>query len=306
MFHSLAEAEQYAGACKQVDALLIAGPTTSGKSAFAVELAKKIDGIVINTDSMQVYRDLSIITARPRQDEMETIPHWLYGHIDGAVNYSVGHFLKDAETALQQAYNMQKKPVFVGGTGLYFKALLEGLSPVPPISAKVREKIRQWCEGRESPVLHNRLSECDPELAEKLKPNDRLRIMRALEVFEETGQSLLVFQRQKTGGLLEKSTCLKFFLAPEREQIRQRIDERFLNMLKQGALDEIRTLMERRLDPLLPVMRAHGVPGLIDYLSGNCDREAAILRGQADTRRYAKRQMTWARHQMDGWHWVKI
>lgn len=306
LFYSLEEAESWVNTHKHYDAYLIAGPTTSGKSSFAIRLAKILNGVVINTDSMQVYQDLHILTARPFPDEMENIPHWLYGFIDGAQNYSVGHYIIDALKVLYKAKELGLTPIFVGGTGLYFKALLDGLSPIPEIPDSVREKVRAWTEGKETLELYKALKKCDPEMSEKLKSNDRLRIMRALEVFEATGYSLLHHHNKREAGILSKMNVHKFFLSPEREVIRKKINERFLIMLKGGALEEVQNLEKRGLDPLLPVMRAHGVPGFIKYIRGEWNIEQAIEKGQSDTRHYAKRQMTWARHQMDGWDWVEF
>jgi tRNA dimethylallyltransferase len=285
-------------------AVLIAGPTASGKSALALDLARRLGGAVINADSMQVYRDLRVLTARPTAQEEGEAPHRLYGHVDGAVNYSVGQYLQDAAAALDEARREGRLPILVGGTGLYFKALADGLSDIPAVPADVRERVRRAAEGRPTPVLHEELAARDPAMAERLRPSDRLRILRALEVVEATGQSLLAFQGRKQPGPLAEAPTVRVFLAPDRAELRRRIDARFVVMVGHGALDEVRALAERRLDPMLPVMRAHGVPGLLAHLRGEVSLEEAIRRGQGDTRRYAKRQFTWFRHQMPGWIWV--
>jgi tRNA dimethylallyltransferase len=285
-------------------AVLIAGPTASGKSALALDLARRLDGTVIDADSMQVYRDLRILTARPTAQEEREAPHRLYGHVDGAVNYSVGHYLRDAAAALDEACREGRLPILVGGTGLYFKALLGGLSDIPAVPADVRERVRSAAEGRPTPALHDELVLRDPAMAERLRPNDRLRILRALEIVEATGRSLLAFRGRKRAGPLAQVPTVRVFLAPDRAELRHRIDARFVAMIEQGALDEVRALAARRLDPMLPVMRAHGVPGLLAHLSGEASLDEAIRRGQGDTRRYAKRQFTWFRHQMPGWIWV--
>lgn len=288
----------------KIGAVLIAGPTASGKSALALELARARDGVVINADSMQVYRDLRILTARPTPQEEGQAPHWLYGHVDGAVNYSVGHYLRDAAAALAEARGAGRLPILVGGTGLYFKAMLEGLSDIPPVPSDIRDRVRRDSEGRATEELHAELAARDPATAARLRPNDRLRILRALEVLAATGRSIGAFQGRKQPGLLAGVETIRIFLAPERELLRRRIDARFLAMIEEGALDEARALAARALDPMLPVMRAHGVPGLLAHLRGELPLDAAIARGQADTRRYAKRQHTWFRHQMPGWTWV--
>jgi tRNA dimethylallyltransferase len=288
----------------RISAVLIAGPTASGKSALALELARALGAVVINADSMQVYRDLAVLTARPTPQEEAQAPHRLYGHVDGAVNFSVGHYLREAAPALEEARRDGRLPIFAGGTGLYFKALLEGLSEIPPVPQEVRDRVRTGAEGRATEALHAELGVRDPAMAERLRPNDRLRILRALEVVEATGTSLLAFQGRKQPGPLADAATVRVFLAPDRGELRRRIDARFAAMTEQGALDEIRTLASRRLDPMLPVMRAHGVPGLLAHLSGEIGLDEAIKRGQGDTRRYAKRQFTWFRHQMPGWTWL--
>lgn len=282
-------------------AVLIAGPTASGKSALAAELARRFGGVVVNADSMQVYRDLEVITARPTPEEMGDVPHRLYGHIDGAVNHSAAAYAAEVSALLQELARQGALPVLVGGTGLYFKALTEGLSDIPPVPDEVRVAFRARAEHRDTGKLHAELAGKDPEMAARLRPSDRLRVMRALEVFEATGRSLASFQGSRRPGPLAGQNLFKLFLAPERELVRARIDQRFEGMMGRGALDEVAALRERRLDPLLPVMRAHGVPGLIAYLDGRLSLDEAVARGKADTRAYAKRQVTWFRHQMEGW-----
>jgi tRNA dimethylallyltransferase len=284
--------------------ILIAGPTASGKSALALRLARERDGVVINADSMQVYADLRVITARPTVQEEALAPHRLYGHVDGAVNYSVGRYVEDAAQVLAEVRDAGQTPILVGGTGLYFKALTEGLSDIPPVPQDVRDAVRSLCEGRESAALHELLQERDPEGAAKLRPSDRLRIMRALEVQAATGRSIRSFHDEKVPGPLAEADAIKLFLAPDREALRARIDARFAEMMGQGALDEVARLMARGLDPMLPVMRAHGVPGLIAHLRGEVSLEEAVTRAQNDTRAYAKRQFTWFRNSMPGWTWA--
>lgn len=288
-----------------IGAVLIAGPTASGKSALGIKLAQALDGVVINADSMQVYRDLRVITARPMPEEEGQAPHRLYGHVDAAVNFSVGRYVADAVELLREVRSSGRLPIFVGGTGLYFKALTEGLSDIPPVPEEVREAIRRESEGRDTPELHRILSERDPETARTLRPSDRLRVQRALEIFAATGQPLVSFHGARQPGPLNDVPVIKLFLAPEREELRRRIDQRFLAMMEQGALDEVRALGERNLDPMLPAMRAHGVPGLLAYLRGELSFDEAIAKGQGDTRRYAKRQFTWFRHQLPDWTWVR-
>lgn len=284
-------------------AILIAGPTASGKSALAARLALRRGGVVINTDSMQVYADLRCLTARPDPDEEARVPHRLYGHVDGAVNYSVGQFSRDATALL--ATRDGRLPIFVGGTGLYFRALEQGFSDLPPVPDAVRARVRDEAEGRPTEALHADLARHDPDGAARLRPSDRMRVMRALEVYFATGRPIASFYGDPVPGPLAGWDLQKIFLAPDRAVLRARIDARFRAMIAQGALDEVSRLRARNLDPMLPVMRAHGVPGLIAHLDGALGLEDAILRGQADTRAYAKRQFTWFRHQMGpDWRWL--
>ena len=284
--------------------MLIAGPTASGKSALAGAIAERCGGTVINADSMQVYRDLRVLSARPDAADEAIVPHRLYGHVDGAVNHSAARYARDVAPLLAELAGAGSLPVLVGGTGLYFKALTEGLSPMPPVPDDVRSAFRARVEGRDTALLYAELVERDPEMAGRLRPSDRLRIMRALEVVLATGRSLASFQGERQPGPLAEGRLLRLFVMPEREEVRTRIDRRFETMMAQGALDEVAALRQRGLDPLLPVMRAHGVPGLIAHFDGKISLAEAVARGQADTRAYAKRQVTWFRHQMAGWQAV--
>ncbi len=284
--------------------MLIAGPTASGKSAFALELAQKSGGVVINTDSMQVYRDLRVITARPTPAEEARVPHRLYGHVDAAVNFSAGAWVTDAAKVLAEARAQNLQPIFVGGTGLYFKALTRGLSAVPPIPSEVRESVRARLERDGVEALHAELAKRDPASAERLKPRDRTRIARALEVVEATGRTLPDWHREGLPPLLPPGEFSALFLSPERDQLYARMDARFDAMLEAGAIGEVAALATRQLDPLLPAMKAHGVPALIRHLSGEITREEAAEIGRADTRHYAKRQFTWFRHQLPDFEWV--
>jgi tRNA dimethylallyltransferase len=288
------------------NAVLIAGPTASGKSAFALELAQETGGVVINTDSMQVYRDLRIITARPTGEEEARVPHRLYGHVDAAVNFSAGAWVADAAIVLAEARAEKRLPIFVGGSGLYFKALTRGLSAVPPIPAEVRDSVRAKLERDGVEALHAELVRRDSVAAERLKPRDRTRVARALEVVEATGRSLTDWHRDGLPPLLPRSEFSALFLAPEREQLYARIDARFDAMLGAGALEEVAALAARKLDPLLPAMKAHGVPALIRHIEGEISIEEAAVIGRADTRHYAKRQFTWFRHQLPEFEWVAL
>jgi len=282
--------------------VLIAGPTASGKSALALAIARAVGGTIVNADSMQVYRDLRVITARPTPDEEAKVPHRLYGHADASENYSVGRWLADVQGALATIRREGRVPILVGGTGLYFKALTQGLSAIPPIPPEIRDRIRARIESEGPAALHAELLARDP--ASAVRANDRTRIARALEVLEATGRTITDWHRDGLPPPVDAAGAVKVFLAPERDALRERIDQRFDAMLAAGALEEVRALSLRRLDPLLPAMKAHGVPWLIRHLAGEISIEEAAVGAKNDTRRYTKRQFTWARHQLPDWAWT--
>ena len=285
-------------------AILIAGPTASGKSALALALAEKIGGIIVNADSMQVYRDLRVITARPTPAEEARVPHRLYGHVDAGENYSVGRWCRDVGTVLAEIERQGRVAILVGGTGLYFKALTSGLAAVPPIPAEIRGHVRARMASEGATALHGELARLDPVTAQRLMLNDRSRIARALEVVLATGRSLTDWHREGLPALVDSARAAKIFLTCERKQLVARIEARFAAMLEAGALDEVRALERRQLDPLLPAMKAHGVPWLIRHLHGEISLDEAAAGAIMDTRRYAKRQLTWFRNQMTDWPWA--
>ena len=286
-------------------AVLIAGPTGSGKSALAVRIAEQRGGVIINADSMQVYRDLRIVTARPTPQEERRVSHRLYGHVDAAENYSAGRWCVDAKAVLAAAEEMGKMPILVGGTGLYFKALTSGLAAIPPIAPAIRARVRERLARDGVEALHAELSTRDPAGAKRLMPRDRSRILRALEVMEATGRTMSDWHREGMPPILDPAHAVKIFLAPGRDELGERIDARFDAMLASGALDEVRALDARKLPEHLPAMKAHGVPWLRKHLHGEISLPDAAARAKTDTRRYAKRQITWFRTQMPGWLWVK-
>ncbi len=285
-------------------AVLIAGPTTSGKSALALRLAEKLGGTIVNADSMQVYRDLRIITARPTPQEEARVPHRLYGHVDAAINYSTGQWLLDVGEVLGALAPEGRTAIVVGGTGLYFKGLTTGLAAVPPIPANVRSAVRGRLQSDGVRALYDELRERDLQTANRLMPNDRSRISRALEVVLATGRSLSDWHRKGLAPLINAASAAKIFVTCERKELVLRIESRFAAMLKAGALEEVRALAARKLDPSLPAMKAHGVPWLIRHLDGEITLEEAAAGAIMDTRRYAKRQLTWFRNQMKDWPWV--
>lgn len=284
--------------------ILIAGPTASGKTALALEMASRHSGAVINADSMQVYRELRILTARPTPEEEAVAPHHLFGHVSVTDAYSVGRWLADAEAALAWCRDAGRRPVIVGGTGLYFKALLEGLAPVPPVAADVRTHWRHEAETQGAGVLHTILTQRDPETALRLKPADLQRIVRALEVLDSTGVSLAVWQRMRGEPLIREADAERYVIVRDREAVRARCDVRFDAMMAAGALEEARALLALNLDPALPAARAHGLRALQRYLRGEIDLDAAIAAGKLETRQYVKRQETWVKRHMISWNRV--
>jgi tRNA dimethylallyltransferase len=280
-------------------AILITGPTASGKSALAVELAKRHGGAVVNADSMQVYDTLRILTARPSEEEMEGVPHHLYGHVPAGDAYSTGAWLRDVAALLPELRAKGRLAVFVGGTGLYFKALTGGLSDMPAIPDDIRNRLRARLLDEGPEVLHSELAQLDPAAAGGLSIQDGQRIVRALEVTAATGESILRFHGQAGPMLVDPAGAEKIVVLPERAVLHQRINGRFEKMLEQGAEDEVRALLALGLPPEMPVMKAIGVSQIAAMLNGELTRSEVIEKGAAATRQYAKRQMTWFRNQMD-------
>jgi len=290
---------------REPDIILIAGPTASGKSALALTLAEKHGGTVINADSMQVYRDLRIITARPTPEEEARVPHRLYGHVDAAVNYSVGRWCTEAAAVLAETTREGRAAIVVGGTGLYFSALTRGLAAVPPIPAQIRDEVRGRLAKEGVEALHAELARHDPAAAARLRPGDRARVTRALEVVLATGRSLLQWHEDHMPARVDAARAAKIFLMPDREALLARIDARFDAMMSAGALEEVRALAARHLDPNLPAMKAHGVPWLVRHLSGAITLAEAVEGAKRDTRQYTKRQATWFRNQLPDFSWVE-
>jgi tRNA dimethylallyltransferase len=286
--------------------ILIAGPTASGKSGLALELAQRHNGVIINTDSMQVYRDLQVVTARPSMRDEALVPHRLYGFVQASDVFSTGAWLRSVQGLLPQLRSEFETLIFVGGTGLYFNALTLGLSEIPETPDDLRQQLRNELKELGSEQLYAQLKAEDARLAAALEPADSQRIIRALEVLRHTGRSLREWQEVKSSPLidLDSPQTKAIVLEPERAMLAARIAERFASMVKDGALDEVSQLIKRNLDPNLPAMKAIGVTELGLHLAAQLTQDEAINLAVIASRQYAKRQRTWFRGQMDG-RWAR-
>ncbi|HYJ84140.1 MAG TPA: tRNA (adenosine(37)-N6)-dimethylallyltransferase MiaA [Allosphingosinicella sp.] len=277
---------------------LIAGPTASGKSALALALAEAAGGTVINADSAQVYADLRIISARPTAADEARAPHRLYGYRDAARPCSAADWAADAKAAIAEARSEGRLPVLAGGTGLYIRTLLDGIAPVPEIDPAIRAAVRSFT------VLHNyaALEAEDPAAAARLRPSDSTRVARALEVVRSTGRPLADWQKERFGGIGGEVELVPMLLLPPREWLYQRCDRRFEEMMSDEGVEEVRSLLERGLNPMLPALRAIGVREIAAFLRGELGRAEALAAGRTATRQYAKRQYTWfSRQPPPGW-----
>lgn len=280
--------------------IVIGGPTASGKSGLALAIAERLDGVVINGDAIQVYRDLCLLTARPGEADERQVPHRLYGVLDATQTCSAGRWQEMALAEIAAAKEAGKRAVVVGGTGLYLRALTEGIAPIPDIPADVRAAARARHAEIGGAAFYAELDARDPVMAARLQPADGQRLMRAWEVFEATGRSLAQWQDEPVEAPALDFTMI--VLTPPRDDIYAACDARMDDMVAGGALDEVGALMKRaeseKLDPNLPVLKALGYAELASHLAGRTTLEAAVAAAQQQTRRYAKRQMTWFRHQL--------
>ena len=286
-----------------LDAVLIAGPTAGGKSALAMELAENLGGTIVNADSMQVYSELAVLTARPSAADEARIPHRLYGHVKASERYSVGIYQAQAAGALAETRSGKRVVIFTGGTGLYFDALTKGLSPIPAISVEIRDGVRGQFEAMGRDAFFDAFARRDPASASKLRVSDTQRVLRAAAVLEATGRPLAEWQEMSGRPVLAGLRVARLVLAPPREVLFERIDRRFEAMIRQGAVEEARLLLG--LDPGLPAAKALGLPQLQGYLRGQATLENAVGEAQLATRRYVKRQMTWFRNRMREWTWLE-
>jgi tRNA dimethylallyltransferase len=289
----------FVGAARLTQLFLIAGPTASGKTALALRLAEQVGGEIVNADALQVYRDLRILSARPSPEDEARVPHHLFGVVDAAEAWSVGRWLAAAETVLKDIAARGKPAVAVGGTGLYFRALTQGLVQLPGVPAEVRQDVQAQFDGIGEATFREALRAIDPPAEARIAPGDRQRLTRALEVFEATGRALSDWQADAAPPFAKDFRAV--VLEPPRAELYARCDARFSAMIDAGALDEVRALLARGLDPSLPAMKAVGVRELGTHLRGELVLAEAIAQAQQVTRRYAKRQLTWFRHQAVGW-----
>ncbi|MEH6496876.1 MAG: tRNA (adenosine(37)-N6)-dimethylallyltransferase MiaA [Pseudomonas marincola] len=284
----------------QQGCLLLAGPTASGKSALAISIAKEFDGVVINADSMQVYSGLRVITARPDAAEEASAPHELYGVLAPDDFCSAARWRDMALTEIAKCHAKGKLPIIVGGTGLYFEILTKGIAHIPAISDKVRDGLRLLQKEQGNQIIYDRLLEKDPKMAAKLNLGDTQRLLRALEIVEETGIPMTEWHQKSPEGPVLECPRLWLALMPERQWLYDRCDRRLDWMIEEGgAIEEVRLLLEQNLDPALPVMKALGVPEIIEILRETLTKAEALARIKMLTRRYAKRQTTWVRNKME-------
>lgn len=277
--------------------ILIAGPTASGKTALAVELAQKLDGAIINADSMQVYNGLLLLSASPTKEERRLVPHYLFNHVDPHIQYSVGDWLRDAQSALAHIVEQGKRPIFVGGTGLYFRALTHGLVEIPPIEEAFRQQLLDELGLKGCSALHNELKAVDPELAARVHINDQQRVLRGIEVYRATGKALSLWQKEVTRPPIVQ-TENAFCLMPSRDWLYQRCDARFEGMMAAGALEEVAAFRANHKNVSGAAGKTLGLTELSAVLDGSMTQDAALAQAKMQTRRYAKRQMTWFRNQM--------
>ncbi|HWJ88561.1 MAG TPA: tRNA (adenosine(37)-N6)-dimethylallyltransferase MiaA [Pelagibacterium sp.] len=285
-------------------AVLIAGPTASGKTALAIERAARTGARIVNADSMQVYGVLDVLTARPGPDDLAAAQHVMFGHVDPGARYSTGAWLDDAHKQIQAAEAQNQELIFVGGTGLYFEALTKGFAQIPPVDQVYEAEAERMVAGLDEAGRLALLGEKDPETARRIGVADPQRVVRALSVLLATGRKLSAFQTDNAPGLLAGYALEKIVLMPERGLLRRRIGERFVGMMEAGAVAEVEALLARGLDPALPAMKAIGVSKLGAMLDGRMSRDEAVEKAVTATRQYAKRQSTWFRNRFSDWQFV--
>lgn len=286
-------------------ALFIAGPTASGKSALSLKLASDMDGVIINADSMQVYNGMTVVTACPSEEDEAAAPHRLYRFLDPSETCSAAFWAERAMTEIEAAWAHDQMPIVIGGTGMYFKVLLDGIAHIPEIPSEIRKAVRLECDVEGSPHMHAELATYDVPTAERLFPGDGQRICRAVEVYRATGKPLSEWHKDTEPGFMkaadEAGLVTKMVLNPERDVLYDRCNRRFDQMILEGAIGEVEALMARDLDASLPAMRALGVPSIMAFLNEEMSIEEAAEDAKMQTRRFAKRQLTWFRNQFSDW-----
>jgi tRNA dimethylallyltransferase len=287
-------------ASEMLSSILILGPTASGKTAISLEIANKINGEIINMDSMQVYRDLPILSAAPSAKERGKIPHHLFLHKDAAHSYSTGEYILEAKAKIDEINAKGKIAILVGGTGLYSHALTQGMVETPPVPPEIRAQTRKLVDA-DKRGCYNRLRKIDPDAASRIEPNDAIRISRALEVYDATGRTISDWHKEEQPPILKAGSWQGIGLMPPREQVYEKIAARFNAMIDNGGLEEVKALWDRELPNDLPALKALGIPNLFEYFNGEIDLESAISRAITQTRQYAKRQYTWLNNRASDW-----
>ena len=272
---------------------VIAGPTAAGKSKFSLDLAKKLNGIIINSDSMQVYKNLSILTARPTTEEMNNVEHSLYGYVDGGKRYNVEKWCKDASKIIEESFEKNITPILVGGTGLYINTLINGMINIPSIPEEIKIESEKILTKFGKDFLINQIKNIDPDSLKEININDNVRLRRIWEVFETTGKKFSEWKLNENKTFIKNYNFKLILFLPDRKKNYEIVNSRFIKMINRGAIEEVKNLLGENLNESLPVMRAHGVPEIKKYLENETTLEECIAKGQQVTRNYVKRQHTW-------------
>ena len=272
---------------------VIAGPTATGKSKFSLDLAKKLNGIIINSDSMQVYKNLSILTARPTTEEMNNVEHFLYGYVDGGKRYNVEKWCRDASKVIEESFEKNITPILVGGTGLYINTLINGMINIPSIPEEIKIESEKILTKFGKDFLINQIKNIDPDSLNEININDNVRLRRIWEVFETTGKKFSEWKLNENKSFIKNYNFKLILFLPDRKKNYEIVNSRFIKMINRGAIEEVKNLLGENLNESLPVMRAHGVPEIKKYLENETTLEECIAKGQQVTRNYVKRQHTW-------------
>ena len=272
---------------------VIAGPTATGKSKFSLDLAKKLNGIIINSDSMQVYKNLSILTARPTTEEMNNVEHSLYGYVDGGKRYNVEKWCRDASKVIEESFEKNITPILVGGTGLYINTLINGIINIPSIPEEIKIESEKILTKFGKDFLINQIKNIDPDSLNEININDNVRLRRIWEVFETTGKKFSEWKLNENKSFIKNYNFKLILFLPDRKKNYEIVNSRFIKMINRGAIEEVKNLLGENLNESLPVMRAHGVPEIKKYLENETTLEECIAKGQQVTRNYVKRQHTW-------------